>query len=191
MDISISGKIVAFAAESLTRYPASEVRDVYKLLYQAYHGPAHGAIDFARVWEWLQEEWEEVQGGNRYGGCVFEPIYVDGITPKLYRVHLGPAKAAGLAPESILHELIRTTELFPDAYPDERHLLRDGFVEAWTAVGQAISSGRLHLSGEEYESFSATMTETDWLAAHHSDSYRKAYNPHYRLVMEPFAEKRR
>ncbi len=179
-----SSQFIDRVREMLIRYPDSEVRDVYKLLYQAYHGAEHALEDESATRRWLETEWGEVEPiVPDESHPLFEPVFIPDVTPPLYRLHLAPAKASGMSVETVLDEFMKSGSEFPVCYPEDGLELSEAFYEAWAEVGRAISEGNISLGLEDYSQFSAEMEAAGWPPAHHSDAYREAYNPHYRLVM--------
>ncbi len=182
--------VLIFVQRNIERYPRSEVRDIYKLLYQSFYGAGHAVNDIDSAREWLMDEWEEVspvEQDERHP--LLEPIFITTddeipVTPPLYRLHLGTARAMGIDPEIILQEFIRCADGFPRAYPTEDDDPDRAFRAAWSEVGKFISSGKIELGLEDYAAFSAEVEQAGWRAVHHSETYRREYDPHYRLVMD-------
>jgi hypothetical protein len=174
------GRVIDFVVATLVRHPVSEVRDVYKLLYQAFLGAEHAVADARKAEEWLRSEWGEVGPDDRIP--LMEPIFIPGVTPPLYRLNLAPAKAMGIPLETITEEFLRVAREFPKSYPTGNDNLRDGFLAAWECVGEAVRSGRAGLDQDEYTRFSEKMKNAGWPMAYHSPAYRDACKPHYRLV---------
>lgn len=182
---SIKDPIVKFISDYLVKYPESEVRDIYKLLYQAYHGPEHFSLNTDETWMYLEEEWNTL-GESRLnlGKVLLEPIFINGVTPGLFRLNLAPAKALGINPRDILDEFLRTAKGFPECYPNNNMNLHESFINAWKVIGRAGQTGEIVLDPEAYKGFSSLLQENEWVAAHHSEQYRKLYKPHYRLVLK-------
>ena len=65
------------------------------------------------------------------------------------------------------------------------HLLHEAFLDAWEGLGHAIGEAEISFDIIEYERFTESMKSAGWPAAHHSAAYMAAYNPRYRLVMDP------
>ncbi len=160
---------VSLVRRHIASYPESELPDVYKLLYQACMGPEHAVSDPATTKHWLDREWEDIEAAD---GDVYEDIAVHS---PLYRIHLRPVKLSKIEPDWILNAFIETAEKFPKR-PD---LLR----EAWHSIVTEIEEGRLEVGGsDELAEFYKLIRENDFPAVRHSENYREAYKPAYRLV---------
>ncbi len=182
---SIKDPIVIFISDYLGKYPESEIRDIYKLLYQAYHGPEHFSLNPDETRMYLEEEWNALgESSLNPGKALLEPIFINGVTPELFRLNLVPAKALGINPLDILDEFLRTAKEFPKCYPNHSINLHESFINAWKIIGMAGKTGEIVLDLEAYNDFSLVIQENEWVAAHHSEQYRKLYKPHYRLVLK-------
>ena len=141
----------------LDRYPLSEPRDLLKLCYQSEFGPEHLVEDGERVQNYIRTEWKT-------------------------------ATVSAMAPEDIGNGLVRfhlTGEYDPEiAAP----LLRELFLRT-AREHKGTPSGleeRLKIAGE----FALPGTEEAFAAyraagcppVRHSETYREAYQPHYRLL---------
>jgi len=177
--------VVDFVVKYLERYPLAEVQDIYKALYQAFHGPAHAVSDENISRHYFETEWESLDTRATITLPLIEPAFIEGITPPLYLVHLLPAKALRLDKNKIFDEFVSTSVKFPARYPPDGPELHQLFIHAWGIVGERISSAKLPFKSEEYFIFTDSMSQMSWTPVHHSDRFRKAYDPHYRLVMNP------
>ena len=186
MNARAHDSVTELVSDHLKRYPRSEARDIYKLLYQTFHGAGHAVGDAEEARRWLYDEWgrvEPVEPDDE--NPILEPIFIEGRTPPLYRLNLGPTKASGVDPDTILGEFLRTAEQFPRAFPEEDDDLHVAFIEAWAEVGRAIKLGEIPVDLDDYAAVSAKMRAAGWPPAHHSDVYANEYRPHYRLIMDP------
>ncbi len=153
--------------EHLVRYPAAEPVDVYKLLYQGVCGPEHliaAPGDFAAR---LQTEYEAVRGVA--DGPLWEPVRPDG---KLGRLHLRPYKARGGELTALLAACLEAA-----AQPWDTAATLAGL---W----QAVAAGR----GAAWQTLTARLTAQGYPPVHHSERYRAAYRPAYRLVTRAWSD---
>jgi len=178
-------KIITFVRNTLARYPLSTSRDIYKLLYQSYHGAEHAISDDAEARRWLDKEWSGLGSSKGTKLQLIEDIHIDEITPELYRLNLVPAKLAGINPGIILEEFLRAASEFPTAYPGPDNDLHLAFTDVWSNLGNAIESGEIGLMLDDYREITSLAESNDWPAIHHSGVYRENYRPHYRLIINP------
>jgi hypothetical protein len=183
VDQTGSNKLLARVTGWVLRWPQSEVRDIYKFLYQAFHGPGHIVRDADEAVRMLISEWSEIEAPTGSREPVSEPVHIDGVTPPLFMIHLVRAKAANIEPDRIASLLLRTAEEFPGSWTMDRNELHEDFKGAWREVGEAIERKTLHLDLNAYDVFTGMVEGSNWPAVHHSDAFRSAYDPHYRLSM--------
>jgi hypothetical protein len=167
---NITEKAVRRVEAHLARYPSARLQDIYKLLYHACLGPEHAAGVRERAERWLAEEWNALRGGER------EDLYEEiTLHYPVYRLHLRPAKAAGIQPGDILDAFLTLA----DTFPTHPRLLK----EAWARTAAVIRDKRLVVSDAEHlDAFDAGLRETGFPPMHHSREYAAQYSPAYRLV---------
>lgn len=156
-------------AHHLRRYPRMELADVYKLLHQAAMGSGHAVGDSAEARAKLEEELTRLEEGP--DDPVADPISPDG---KVARIHLRPYVAAGHNVDLLLDAFIHTAQAYPGA-PDR--------LERFCAcLGDVAAAGGLPYARNEVESYVKTIAARGYPVVHHSDAYRSAYRPAYRVV---------
>jgi hypothetical protein len=151
------------------RYPALEPRDVYKLLYQGLRGPEHliaSPADFAAR---LGAEYQSVDPDET--ALLWETVRSDG---ELGRVHLGPFKAR--SDDLIgLTQACLTTARHPWGTIDDARA-------AWGAFVAGCQTGRWAFPLPQVLELTRWLEEHGYPPVHHSEVYRGAYHPAYRLV---------
>lgn len=149
------------------RYPAMEVRDYVKLLYQSEFGPGHLVAEGDAL-EALQAELAQAREEN------YAPEYAaEAIGGGLCRAHLDPR----LVTEEDLPLLSRCVAR--SAYP------RGTMEGLWEKLGELTAlawTGELPLDPRELELFLAIYESEGCPPLHHSDGYRERYRPHYRVL---------
>jgi hypothetical protein len=147
------------------RYPAWQLPDAYKLLHQATLGSEHAIADREAPRAWLARELGALGEGPD------EPV-ADTLG-RFVRIHLRPFVARGGDTTALLDAFIRTANT-PTDTTDLACALRaleamaDEGVLPWTA-----DAVREYVSGRRAAGFPAV---------HHSDAFRAAYAPAYRVV---------
>ena len=148
----------------LSRYPALQIQDLYKLLHQAAMGSEHALSDLESARNWLIRELAEM--GEGLLEPLIDPISADG---GIVRVHLRPYIAAGHDPDLLLDAFIRTA----NEYHGNAHLLE----QFWQA---AVNMA--HFPTAKMDEFIRSMKAQNYSAVHHSSEYEKLYRPAYRVV---------
>jgi hypothetical protein len=154
----------------LTRYPLAEAEDVYKFTHQSVYGPAHAVPSRDEAGRYLEEELASLSAGP-----ADEPL-VDALSddPPLARLNLRPYVAAGGDREALLDAFVTTAA--------EVHGSADLMAERLdTAVAVLSSLGREE-TARQLAILAADRIAAGYPAAHHSENYRKAYRPAYRVV---------
>ncbi len=150
------------------KYPRLEAQDLVKALYQAEFGCGHLIADPARGLQWLREEAASVSPGGD-AATLIEPL-----GSRFCRVHLAALSASGLTVETLfrLFEL-SAREPAGDASSFAARLNR---LEAMAAAG------KLGIDGQETARYLEAYRRDGCPAVHHSDAFRQAYSPAYRVV---------
>ena len=118
----------------------------------------------------LQEEAESINVNSHPSEPLIEKISTDG---SMVRVNLRPYLRQGL-PLGILYEAMKETA--KKKGPTEKFLL------AWSVFYELASSGAIKVDGEELDSLNRELQKESPRPHHHSEPYRDAYYPAYRVV---------
>jgi hypothetical protein len=161
--------------DHLARYPLMQVEDAYKLVHQASLGSEHAVSDVARAREWLTHELAHL--GEGPVEPVLDPISADG---RILRVHLRPYVANGGDPARLLDAFVRTANGLQGS--------TDQLLICWASVEQMAAAGRLPLSQALVREYAVRMARLNYPAVHHSDAYRAAYRPAYRVIARDFLQ---
>jgi hypothetical protein len=151
------------------RYPRMELADVYKLLHQAAMGPGHAVRDRAAALTWIESEAAALGAGPQEP--VTDPISPDG---KLARVHLRPYLDSKQKLERLLDAFVQTAQAHPAA-PDK-------LAKFCGCLGDLAGAGGIPFSREEVESYFQGIAGAGYPVVHHSEAFREAYRPAYRVV---------
>lgn len=153
----------------LNRYPAMELDDIYKLLHQAALGPGHAVDNPATARKRLDEEIAALGDGR------IEPVQ-DIISPdgRLGRIHLRAYLADGGDLEALHRAFVATANTYP-ASPDK-------LAKFCGCLGDLAATGGIPFAREEVVAYFARIAQEGYPAIHHSESFRNAYQPAYRVV---------
>jgi hypothetical protein len=157
------------------RYPRMQLADVYKLLHQAAMGPGHAVQDRAAARARLESEAATLGDGPEEPAA--DPISPDG---KLARIHLrayfgsGQDIASKQGFEALLDAFVQTAQAHPPA-PDK-------LAKFCGCLGDLAAAGGIPFSREEVERYFQGIASQGYPVVHHSDAFREAYRPAYRVV---------
>ena len=150
------------------RYPDMGIQDYVKLLYQSEFGPGHLAGSPEEVLARLEEEFTQAQAEG------YAPAYlVEAIGDGLCRFHLDPNRLT----RADLPLLGRCFSL--SCAP------RGTLAGLWHKLGQLSGltwAGKLPLDLGQLEDFLSDYDSRACPPLHHSQVYRDAYRPHYRVI---------
>lgn len=147
-----------------------QVRDVYKLLYQGVMGSEHLVISPREFEDRLSVEFAEIEPGE--SDPLFESIHPAGL---LQRVNLRPYKARD-------GDLPRLVEACLETARHQWGTL-DELQAAWSVFVRLCQQGQWpSLFLPDVMAFTRWLEKSGFPSVHHSESYRNAYRPAYRLI---------
>ena len=157
----------------LQRYPAIQIQDLYKLLYQAALGNEHLMTDSAMVHDYLIRELESIQASS------VEPL-LEEISPdgEVVRLNLRPFKAREGDHRALFQAMMQTTRAFQKSPERLEHNWRD--------LEQMAKSGAIAFDAATMQSFFREMREKGFPAVHHSAVYEEKYAPAYRVILKKY-----
>ena len=167
-------EILNLVVSHIHRYPELEVRDVYKLLYQGAMGQEHLMNDAPRFEQRLTEEFESVSGNDN--APLWENLRPDG---EIVRLNLAPYKIRNGNPGTLYTLCLWTASSFKGNSEDLKM--------SWETFNKLCNEGRLRkFDPEELSKLNEWLERHDYPPIHHSDRYRQAYQPAYRLIRREF-----
>jgi len=155
------------------RRPLMQVRDVYKMFYQAHLGVGHLIASPEQALRSLHEELARLAGVP--GTCEDEPLW-ESISPEntVGRLNLRPFKRLGLEPEVLSNALVAFSQMPPGDWKD--------LARTWAIVGRLVRDGVLPFGRASYRGFTSYVLREHYPAVHHSRQYRTKYRPAYRVL---------
>jgi hypothetical protein len=163
--------LLDFAIPKWRAEEAFAIQDAYKYLFQATMGGEHAAPDREAAFARLEKEWVEM-GDAPAGENEWEPLCPDG---SIGRVNLRPFKRGGGKQSDLIEAFLASSrELRPD---------KDRFLAAWDELGRRLEKESIgKLDHKAWQRFDAEMRERGYPAVSHSDEYRRAKRPAYRVL---------
>lgn len=172
-----------------TSHPEAEATDLYKLLHQGVLGPGHMIEDRESAVSFLHREISGLRSAVPESGApdpLFEQLDPGG---EVFRVHLRPFLAAGGDPDSLAEAFIRSASAFdPDAGHGRFVLLWKRLLPGMAALLQEQAGFYPGFSGSApgragLDTLDARLAEAGYPAVRHSEAYRRAYAPAYRVAL--------
>ena len=150
-------------------YPRLQTEDIFKYIHQSTFGCEHLVSSEERALEFIKREFETLPAG---GAPEAEPLDGD-----FCRVHLSYLND-GLSPETLARLFfLSAKETQRGADPTERLRI----------ARELIESGEIPLSLGEFDAAWADWKAAGYPALHHSDAFREAYRPAYRVIANRYA----
>ena len=159
---------IACLQEQLRLHPAMQPRDVLKLCYQAARGAEHLLADTTRARAYFDQEYAATPVDATL------PL-LEIIGPEVARVNIAAWKAAGLPADWLFRMFVHTASVAVDG---EDHLAD------YVAQAANVVSGLF--AGPAWRDAVAEWTAAGRPAVHHSEAYRAAERPSYRIVRRQF-----
>ena len=153
------------------RYPLMEPTDAVKLIYQNEFGGGHLIRDEAACIAYLQRE---------YGAVVqsADASLTEDIGNGLVRVNLRALNAHSYPPEALAADFIRSAAAHTGNL--------DSFLKKLDILRQLTKEGHFGFSSEVLEDYLCSYAEAGYPMVSHSEAYRSAYGPAYRIVPKKY-----
>jgi len=160
-------RVAELVGEQKAARPEMRAKDVYKLLYQGVFGVGH--IMGPGAWVYLQNEVNSVDPKDQIDDLLLESVSLDG---SIIRVNLRPFIRDG-HPLNKLMEAMRKSDIAGN--PAD-------FLEAWDDFAELVWSGQLDFENNEIDAINKALDRSKPQPMHHTQQYREAYHPAYRVV---------
>ena len=149
------------------RYPLMEPRDAVKLLYQSEFGGGHLIQNEQACMEFLQKEYTSVPQDPD------APLLED-IGNGLCRVNLAALDAHGISPEKLGAAFIRSAGIHRGSM--------ESFQKKLSILRTLTCAGAMPFPEDALTGYLAEYGKEGFPPVSHSDTYRNAYHPAYRVV---------
>ena len=165
---SLPASLIPYLKTHLDNHPSMTSQDIAKLCYQAAHGAEHLLADRERARLYLFRELEATLPDETL------PL-VEPISDAVARVNLAPWKANGLSPDTLFELFVATARVSGDGTQRLDAYLQE--------VSVFLESEVTPVSFAAWQEFAEWYDGRGRPAVHHSDAYREAEHPAYRIVM--------
>jgi len=164
-------RVTAMVQRQLQQYPQSRLVDIYKTCFQDYMGPEHLVTDSLSARRALTRELADLDLDS-VPQWMCEPCGTDSM---YYRVSLRAIAQGRITEAMLLDAFIASSQ---QSHPTVRQWQR-----RWRHIQQVIDDMHLNLPHYSQDSTAiAGMLDVGDYVLSHSDQFRNAYHPHYRLV---------
>lgn len=151
------------------RYPEMQPQDAVKLIYQNEFGPGHMIPDPQSSLRRLQEERASINSNNTAPA-------LEGIGNGLYRVSLAAWAAAEYPSETLNRDFVRSANLHTGT--------QEQFLQKLNVLQLLTQQGTFSFSIDELETYLSRYISEGCPAVSHSERYKNAYHPAYRVVRQ-------
>lgn len=162
--------IRSMCTEMLQRYPQATLQDVYKTCFQDFFGAEHLLNDTASAHRYLSAEIETSRDQNLTAMPLYEPT---GFRHRFTRVNLSLVHSGDMSEDELFARFLEaagTNNRYSDNWADEWKRIETIVLEMHPAWKDTVLQAELH--------YAASIP----CAVRHSDPFRRAYNPHYRII---------
>ena len=161
----------ALLKEHFHRYPLSQVEDVLKFLHQSTFGCGHLIASPTAAAEYIRQEMAQ---------CAESMAAIEDLDGDFCRVHLSYAKKLGISADTLAKLLALSAQ---EPCGGEESLE----IQLTIALSMA-KNGELSFSFEALNQEVIPWRSAGFPARHHSDAFRNAYAPAYRVIKKEYAQ---
>ena len=156
------------------KYPKAQPRDFYKLIYQGVFGVGHIISDSAK--EYLVEEANRVDLKDYPNRLLVESVSPNG---SMVRVYLRPFMRRKLSLDRLFWVMQRSAKREGDI---------GQFMDLWQVFIDMVESGEISMDQDALDEINTTIESDGLKPMHHTEPYRDAYYPAYRVVWKPYLD---
>lgn len=151
-----------------SKYPMMQPTDGVKLIYQNVFGGGHLIKNPENCLSALQREYENTPQESH------APL-LESIGNGLVRVMLNAIDSSDYSIQQLADDFIRSSK--------EHKGNLNGFLIKLDILRKVTDSGAFNFTSEELEAYLEEYREAGYPMVSHSEQYRQAYNPAYRIVL--------
>lgn len=161
-----------YLIDQAVAHPASQPQDIIKQCYQAAYGAEHLLSDMDRAHAYLEREYASLTASDALP--LWEPI-----SPQVCRVNLAAWKRRAFPLDWLFRMFVASASISVD-----RQQATDQFLTYLNTADALIQTGNLTASfpAEEWSDALSAYKNSGMTAVHHSDTYRQAEHPAYRII---------
>lgn len=153
--------------KQLCLHPSIQPQDVTKLCYQAAFGAEHLLLDTEKARLYFYREYTDTPANHQL------PLY-EQISKHVCRINLAAWKAQALPPDALFEKFTASAQISVGS--------KELFLEYLATAEQIILQGIPHFTPDDWTTFLTAYKENGMPAVHHSEAYRLAEHPAYRII---------
>ena len=153
-------------------YPRLEVADIFKFIFQSAFGCEHLVSSEERALNYIKAELERIKDDE-------SAPRIDALDGDYSRVHLS-CLSDEVTPEVLAKYFCLSAKVEEGA--------KEKLIEKIAVARELIADGTIPLSLSDFDELHARWREADYPAIHHSDSFREAYRPAYRVIANEYVD---
>ena len=154
------------------QYPLATMQDVYKTCYQDYFGAEHLVSDTASARQYLQKELEECRNTDM---CLMPKREPTGFRHRFTRVNLSCVAEGELTEKQLLAQFLEAA--------GKDHAYGNNWAEEWTRIESIALKVYPAWTDQDLQAELREAARNNQ-AVRHSEAFRTAYHPHYRIVRQ-------
>ena len=155
--------------EHYNTYPRLEVADIFKFIFQSAFGCEHLVSSEERALNYIKEELKRVS--------VDESPRIDKLDGNYSRVYLSCLNDE-VTPEVMAKYFCLSAKIEPDG--------KEKLLEKIAVARELILDGTIALSLSDFDELHERWREAGYPAIHHSETFREAYHPAYRVIANEY-----
>ena len=153
----------------IAHFPHSTLQDVYKSFYQDHFGPGHMINDTAAFRAYSASELA-IAATDEVPNPYYEPVGANG---RFVRVYLRCVCEGLISEQLLLEAFLRSTQA---------KQATSSWLNEWQTLVAQMEQANLILPNWEEDKIALLEAARANAAVHHSEQYRNAYHPHYRII---------
>lgn len=156
------------------RYPLMEARDAVKLIYQNEFGGGHLIRDESACLDFLRREYESAK---QHPDLPLQEEIGNGIV----RVNLAALDAGGYSVDALGNAFLLSAAVHQGNL--------DSFLHKLSILSELTEDGKMPFSPKNLETYLESYAAAGYPPVSHSETYRNAYHPAYRVIKKEYLSK--
>lgn len=153
------------------KYPLMEIDDYIKVIFQHINGGNHLLKNPEMAKRYLLEEYDSIKEDSTI------PLEED-IGNSIVRINLARYKYEGLDINLLFDIFVKSASIYQKDI--------EAMEEAFNVLIDLVNSNLLPLNIKDLKTFLSIYRENDYPLISHSKTYKREYNPHYRIIHKEY-----